>query len=111
MKGGFGGGGGGMQALMRQANQMQARMKKLQEELATQEFEGTSGGGAVKVTMTGDFKVKNVNIEQDVFAAGDKDMLQDLMATAFNEAYRVTKATSDQEMAKITGGVSVPGMF
>ncbi len=107
----FGGGGGGMQALMRQANQMQARMKKLQEELATQEFEGTSGGGAVKITMTGDFKVKGVTIQPDVFSAGDKDMLQDLMATAFNEAYRVTKATSDQEMAKITGGVSVPGMF
>lgn len=110
MKGGFGG-GGGMQALMRQANQMQQRMKKLQEELAAKEFEGTSGGGAVKVTMTGDYKVKSVNIEQDVFSSGDKDMLQDLMATAFNEAYRVTKATSDQEMAKITGGVSVPGMF
>lgn len=105
------GGGGGMQALMRQANQMQARMKKLQEELATKEFEGTSGGGAVKVLMTGDFKVKSVDIQPDVFSAGDKDMLQDLMATAFNEAYRVTKATSDQEMAKITGGVSVPGMF
>lgn len=107
----FGGGGGGMQALMRQANQMQARMKKLQEELATREFEGTSGGGAVKIVMTGDFKVKNVSIQPDVFSAGDKDMLQDLMATAFNEAYRVTKATSDQEMAKITGGISVPGMF
>jgi DNA-binding YbaB/EbfC family protein len=104
-------GGGGMQALMRQANQMQTRMKKLQEELATKEFEGTSGGGAVKVTMTGDYKVKAVQIQNDVFSAGDKDMLQDLMATAFNEAYRVAKTTADQEMAKITGGVSVPGMF
>lgn len=107
----FGGGGGGMQALMRQANQMQARMKKLQEELATKEFEGTSGGGAVKVVMAGDYKVKGVVIQPDVFSAGDKDMLQDLMATAFNEAYRVVKTTADQEMAKITGGVSVPGMF
>lgn len=104
-------GGGGMQALMRQANQMQTRMKKLQEELATKEFEGTSGGGAVKITMTGDYKVKAVQIQNDVFSAGDKDMLQDLMATAFNEAYRVAKTTADQEMAKITGGVSVPGMF
>lgn len=105
------GGGGGMQALMRQANQMQSRMKKLQEELATKEFEGTSGGGAVKVMMAGDYKVKSVTIGPDVFSAGDKDMLQDLVATAFNEAYRVTKTTADQEMAKITGGVSVPGMF
>lgn len=107
----FGGGAGGMQALMRQANQMQNRMKKLQEELALKEFEGTSGGGAVKVVMTGDYKVKAVDIQQDVFSAGDKDMLQDLMATAFNDAYTNVKTTADKEMAKITGGVSVPGMF
>ncbi len=104
-------GGGGMQALMRQANQMQNRMKKLQEELAQKEFEGTSGGGAVKVTMMGNYQVKNVEIQKDVFEAGDKEMLQDLVATAVNEAYRVVKTTADQEMAKITGGVSIPGMF
>jgi DNA-binding YbaB/EbfC family protein len=105
------GGGGGMQALMRQANQMQARMKKVQEELATREFEGTSGGGAVKVKVNGGNELKTVDIQQDVFAAGDKDMLQDLVVTAVNEALRLAKATSDQEMAKITGGFSVPGMF
>ena len=104
-------GGGGMQALMRQANQMQGKMKKLQEELAAREFEATSGGGAVKITLTGDYKVKAVTIAQDVFAAGDKDMLQDMVATAVNEAYRLVKTTSDQEMAKITGGLSMPGMF
>lgn len=103
-------GGGGMQALMRQANQMQARMKKAQEELATREFEGTSGGGAVKVVVTGDQKVKSVEIQQDVFASGDKDMLQDLILTAVNEALRVAKTTVDQEMSKITGGFSLPGM-
>lgn len=104
-------GGGGMQALMRQANQMQTRMKKLQEELATREFEATSGGNAVKIVMLGDYKVKSVDIQPDVFSAGDKDMLQDLMVTAINEAIRVVKTTSDAEMAKITGGFSVPGMF
>lgn len=104
-------GGGGMQALMRQANQMQTRMKKLQEELAAREFEGTSGGGAVKVIVMGDLKVKSVDIQADVISSGDKDMLQDLVATAVNEAVRVAKTTSDQEMAKITGGFSVPGMF
>lgn len=102
-------GGGGMQALMRQANQMQTRMKKAQEELATREFEGTSGGGAVKITMTGDYKVKSVDIQPDVMS--DKDMLQDLIVTALNEAVRVVKTTSEEEMAKITGGFSVPGMF
>lgn len=102
-------GGGGMQALMRQANQMQTRMKKAQEELATREFDATSGGGAVKIVMLGDYKVKSVEIQQD--ALSDKDMLQDLIASAVNEAVRVVKTTSDQEMAKITGGFSVPGMF
>lgn len=103
-------GAGGMQALMRQANQMQTRMKKLQEELATREFEGTSGGGAVKVIVMGDYKIKSVEIQADVVSGGDKDMLQDLILTAVNEAIRLAKTTSDQEMGKITGGFSVPGM-
>ncbi len=104
-------GGGGMQALMKQANQMQMKMKKAQEDLATREFEASSGGGAVKIVMTGDYKVKAVDIQQDVVDSKDKDMLQDLIATAVNEAVRVTKTTSDAEMAKITGGFSMPGMF
>jgi DNA-binding YbaB/EbfC family protein len=103
-------GAGGMQALMKQANQMQLRMKKLQEELATREFEAASGGGAVKVVIMGDLKIKSVDIQQDVISAGDKDMLQDLVLTAVNEAVRLAKTTSDQEMGKITGGFSVPGM-
>lgn len=107
---GFGGGGGGMQALMRQANQMQARMKKLQEELNAREFEGTSGGGAVKVVAFGNNQLKAVDIQADVISSGDKEMLQDLILTAANDALRLAKATSDQEMAKITGGFSMPGM-
>lgn len=102
--------GGGMQNLMKQANQMQARMKKAQEELATREFEGTSGGGAVKVVAFGDSRIKAVEIQADVMSAGDKDMLQDLVVTAVNEAIRLAKTTSEQEMAKITGGFSLPGM-
>ncbi len=104
-------GAGGMQGLMRQANQMQARMKKAQEELALREFEGTSGGGAVKVIVMGDNTVKSLDIQADVMSGGDKDMLQDLVVTAVNEAMRLAKTTSDQEMAKITGGFSMPGIF
>jgi DNA-binding YbaB/EbfC family protein len=104
-------GGGGMQALMKQANQMQTRLKKAQEEFATREFESTSGGGAVKIVMLGNYAVKSVDIQADVISAGDKDMLQDLIVTAVNEAFRVVKTTSDQEMSKITGGFSMPGMF
>jgi len=104
-------GGGGMQALMRQANQMQARMKKAQEELATREFDATSGGGAVKAVVTGDGKVKSMLITKDVIDSGDAEMLQDLVVTAVNEALKIAKTTSDQEMSKITGGFSMPGMF
>lgn len=103
-------GGGGMQALMRQANQMQTRMKKMQDELAAKEFESTSGGGAVKIVMLGDYKVKSVTIQDEVFKDGDKEMLQDMMVTAITEAVRLVKTTSDAEMAKITGGFSLPGM-
>jgi DNA-binding YbaB/EbfC family protein len=106
-----GSGGGGMQALMRQANQMQTRMKKVQEELAVREFDSTSGGGAVKATVTGDGKLRAIAIEPDVITSGDREMLQDLVVTAVNEALKVAKKTSDEEMAKITGGFSMPGMF
>ncbi len=102
--------GGGMQGLMRQANQMQAKMKKAQEELATREFEGTSGGGAVKIIVTGNNQLKSVEIQPDVISSGDKDMLQDLILTATNDALNTAKTTTDKEMAKITGGFSMPGM-
>jgi DNA-binding YbaB/EbfC family protein len=114
MKGrGKGGGnfGGGMQQLMRQANQMQVKMKKLQEELAERTFEGGSGGGAVKVTATGEQKISAVEINPDVFESGDKEMLEDLLMTAANEALSTAKKTSDEEMSKITGGFPMPGMF
>lgn len=103
-------GGGGMQALMRQANQMQTRMKKAQEELALREFDSTSGGDAVKIVMLGDYKIKAIDIQADVVSSNDKEMLQDLLMTAFNEAVRTVKTTTEAEMAKITGGFSVPGM-
>lgn len=102
---------GGMQQLMKQANQMQAKMKKLQEELALREFDGTSGGGAVKVTVTGNNLVKAVVISPDVFSAGDAEILQDMVASATNDALKNAKTIVDQEMSKVTGGLNVPGMF
>lgn len=101
--------GGGMQALMRQANQMQGRIKKMQEELATREFEGSAGGGAVKVKVTGDNLVAAVTIQTEVLSDGE--MLQDLVKIATNEAIKSAKQTSQDEMAKITGGAGMPGMF
>jgi DNA-binding YbaB/EbfC family protein len=105
------GGAGGLQKIMQQANQMQLKMKKIQEEMASKEFEGTSGGDAVKVKITGDLKITAVTIKPDVMSAGDVDMLQDLFVTAANEAIKIAKETSDKEMSKVTGGVGIPGLF
>lgn len=102
--------GGGLQQLMKQANQMQMKMKKVQEELASQSFEASSGGGAVVVKVTGDNKVSQITIKPDVISSGDIEMLQDLIVLATNEALKTAKATSDQEMQKITGGM-MPGLF
>ena len=100
---------GGMAQLMKQANQMQMKMKKVQEELALRTYEGTSGGGAVKVTVTGDNAIKAVVISPDVMKE-DVEMLQDLILTATNEALKTAKETSNKEMEKITGGLNIPGL-
>lgn len=110
MKKGFGG-GGGMQQLMKQANQMQNKMKKIQEELALQEFEGTAGGGAVKVMVNGNNEVKSVTIQPDAVSPDDVEMLQDLILAATNHAITTAKEVHDAEMAKVTGGMNMPGMF
>lgn len=101
---------GGMAQLMKQANQMQMKMKKTQEEIALRSFEGTSGGGAVKVTVSGDSVLKAVKISPDVISAGDVEMLQDLILAATNDAIKTAKETSAKEMEKITGGLNIPGL-
>ncbi|MCX7977990.1 MAG: YbaB/EbfC family nucleoid-associated protein [Bdellovibrionaceae bacterium] len=102
---------GGMAQLMKQANQMQMRIKKLQEELSSRNFEGTSGGGAVTVTVNGEHLVTGIKISPDVLSSGDSDMLQDLVMTATNEAIKLAKSTHQKEMEKITGGMGIPGLF
>jgi nucleoid-associated protein EbfC len=102
---------GGMQKFIQQANQLQSKVKKLQEELATREFKGTAGGDAVQVTVNGDNKVLAMVIKDEVMKSGDVEMLQDLVLTATNEALRVAKETSDTEMNKLTGGFGLPGML
>lgn len=102
---------GGLQQMMRQANQMQTRMKKLQEELATREFEGTAGGGVVSVKVNGDYKILTLQIKPEAVTPDDMEMLQDLIVAAVNEAIKVAKETSQQEMAKITGGINIPGLL
>jgi nucleoid-associated protein EbfC len=99
---------GSMQQLMRQANQMQSRMKKLQEELAQKEYEGSSGGGAVKARIKDNLLI-SIEIQKEVL--DEVEMLQDLVVTATNEALKTAKETSQKEMEKVTGGMSIPGMM
>ena len=112
-KGGMGGGGGaqGMQNLMRQANQLQMKIKKLQEELNEREYEGTSGGGAVTVKVKGENQMVSMKINEDVMKSGDVEMLQDLVVTATNDALKRAKDTHAAEMEKVTGGFNMPGLF
>lgn len=105
------GGMNGMAGLMKQANQMQMKMKKLQEELATREFTGTAGGGAVTAKVNGENKVLALTINPDVIKSGDAEMLQDLVTAAVNDALKTAKDESSKEMSKITGGMNIPGMF
>lgn len=102
---------GGMAQLMKQANQMQLKMKKVQEELAQKTYEGRAGGGAVKIVVNGDNQLKAVNIDAEVLKSGDGEMLQDLIVTAANDALKMAKDASAQEMQKITGGMNIPGLF
>jgi DNA-binding YbaB/EbfC family protein len=102
---------GGLQQFIKQANQLQAKAQKLQEELAKRSYETTSGGGAVKAVVNGEYKITALTVQEDVLKAGDAEMLQDLVITAVNEAIKQARTTSDQEMGKITGGMSLPGMF
>jgi len=93
--------------LMKQAQQVQENMRKLQEQFASMEVEGQSGGGMVKVTMTCRHDVKRVNIDSSLLA-DDKEMLEDLVAAAINDAARKVEATVQEKMAALTGGLGLP---
>ncbi|MTI62641.1 YbaB/EbfC family nucleoid-associated protein [Methylophaga sp.] len=96
---------GGLGNLMKQAQQMQANMEKAQQELAQMEVVGQAGGGMVKVTMTGKHDVKRIEIE-DALYEDDKDMLEDLIAAAVNDANRQVEKTTQERMS----GMMPPGM-
>ncbi|MBH1985703.1 MAG: YbaB/EbfC family nucleoid-associated protein [Burkholderiales bacterium] len=98
---------GQLAGLMKQAQQMQDNLKKAQDELALVEVEGQSGAGLVKVVMTCKNDVKRVTIDPSLLA-DDKDMLEDLVAAAFNDAVRRAEATSQEKMGKLTAGMPMP---
>ncbi|MCK5640194.1 MAG: YbaB/EbfC family nucleoid-associated protein [Gammaproteobacteria bacterium] len=99
---------GGIGNLMKQAQKMQADMQKAQEEVANLEVTGQSGGGLVSVVMNGRHDVKRVSIDDSLFA-DDKDMLEDLVAAAINDAVRQLERQSQEMMSGLTDGLNLPG--
>ena len=98
---------GQLAGLMKQAQAMQDNLKRAQDELASIEVEGQSGAGLVKVTMTCKHDVKRVAIDPTLLAE-DRDMLEDLVAAAFNDAVRRVEQTSTERMSKVTAGMPLP---
>ena len=112
-KGGFPGGGipGNMNNLMKQAQRMQKQMEEKTKELEDKTWEASSGGGAVKVTVTGKKEVSSIKIAQEVVDPDDVEMLEDLIVAATNEALRLMEEESSQVMGDITGGLGGLGGF
>jgi nucleoid-associated protein EbfC len=98
---------GGMGNIMKQAQAMQDKMQKVQAEIAAMEVTGEAGAGLVKVTMLGNHNVRRVSID-DSLMQDDKDMLEDLVAAAINDAVRRVDETSKEKMAAVTGGLQLP---
>ncbi len=96
--------------LMQQAQKMQETMKEKQAELEATNYDVTSGGGMVKLTMNGKHEVVSIKINPDVVQPDDIEMLEDLVAAAVNEAVRVVDEASESEMNAITGGLNIPGL-
>jgi DNA-binding YbaB/EbfC family protein len=96
--------------LLRQAQQLQARLAKAQEELGDMTVEATSGGGAVKVLIDGRQKVHSVEISPEVISAEDAELLQDLVMAAMNEAVAKSQELANKHLGSVTGGLNIPGL-
>ncbi|KGQ36627.1 YbaB/EbfC family nucleoid-associated protein [Gallibacterium genomosp. 1] len=103
-------GKGGLGGLMKQAQQMQERMQKMQEEIAQMEVTGESGAGLVKVTVNGAHSCRRVEIDPSLLE-DDKEMLEDLVAAAFNDAVRRADELQKEKMASVTAGMQLPSGF
>lgn len=101
---------GGMGNMMKQAQQMQEKMQKAQADLASIEVVGESGAGMVKITMTCNHNVRRVQVD-DALVGDDKEMLEDLVAAAINDAVRRVQETTQEKMSDVTGGMGLPPGF
>jgi len=100
-----------MKNLMKQAQQLQNKMAKMQEEMAEKTIEASSGGGMVKVVANGKQEVVSIHIEKEVVDPEDVEMLQDLILAAVNEALVQSQKMVSDEMGKLTGGMNIPGLM
>ncbi len=99
-----------MGKLMKQAQQLQDKMNKLQEEMADKTVEATAGGGMVKAVANGRQQIVSIGIEREVVDPEDVEMLQDLIVAAVNEALTKSQEMVSEEMSKLTGGMNIPGL-
>ena len=96
--------------LLRQAQELQQRMAKLQQELEAESVEATAGGGVVKAVVSGKLRVESLTISEEVVTADDMDMLQDLVAAAVNEGLEKAQQMVTKRMGALTGGMNIPGL-
>jgi DNA-binding YbaB/EbfC family protein len=101
----------GLGNIMKQAQQMQAKMARVQQELEKREIEATAGGGMVSAKVNGKQELLSLQIEKDVVDPEDVEMLQDLVMAAVNEAIKQSQKMIQEEMGKVTGGMNIPGLF
>lgn len=105
------GGGGNMQQILKQAQKMQEKMQKAQDELAEKTVEASSGGGMVKVVANGNQDILSVKIDPEVVDPEDVEMLEDLILAALGEAKRRAEEMMQESMSEVTGGLNIPGLF
>ena len=97
--------------VLRQAQELQAKLAKAQQELGDMTVEVSSGGGAVKIIIDGQQKIRSVTISPEVITAGDTEMLQDLVMTAVNEAIKKSQELATSHLGSLTSGLKIPGLF
>lgn len=110
MKRGYPGMGGNMNNMMKQMQKMQKQMEDMQAKLEQEEVTAQSGGGAVEATVNGKKQLVKITIDPDAIDPDDKEMLEDLIVAAVNEAVKETEQKAEREMSKLTGGLKIPGM-
>lgn len=108
---GIGGGPQNMQSMIKQAQKMQEQMEQLKDELDAREYTVQAGGGAVTVVINGKKEIQKINISKDIVDPDDIETLEDVLTAAFNEAIKRVEDTNESEMSKVTGSLSLPGMF